>query len=67
VQIKARMSMSIDGYVATTDGMPTLVSACRFRSRPVSRLSGVHRRLRCGGHGPADVPAGLGLPALAVG
>jgi dihydrofolate reductase len=30
VRIKARMGMSIDGYIATTDGMPALVRAADF-------------------------------------
>jgi dihydrofolate reductase len=30
VRIKARMGMSIDGFVATTDGMPALVKAADF-------------------------------------
>lgn len=30
MRIKARMGMSIDGYVATTDGMPALVKAADF-------------------------------------
>jgi dihydrofolate reductase len=30
VRIKARMGMSIDGYVATTDGMPALIRAADF-------------------------------------
>jgi dihydrofolate reductase len=30
VQIKARMGMSIDGYIATTDGMPALIKAADF-------------------------------------
>jgi len=30
VRIKARMGMSLDGYVATTDGTPALIKADRF-------------------------------------
>jgi hypothetical protein len=30
VRIKARMGMSIDGYIASTDGMPALVKAAGF-------------------------------------
>lgn len=30
MRIKARMGMSIDGYVATTDGMPALTKAAEF-------------------------------------
>jgi dihydrofolate reductase len=30
VRVKARMGMSIDGYVATTDGTPSLIKAAAF-------------------------------------
>ena len=30
MRIKARMGMSVDGYVATTDGTPSLVKAAGF-------------------------------------
>ena len=38
MRIKARMGMSLDGFVATHDGVPALVRAPRLRPWPITRL-----------------------------
>ena len=41
MQIRARMSMSADGYVTTPGGWPALTADPAFVVRPEPRLSGV--------------------------
>lgn len=65
--IKARMGISIDGYVATPDGTPTLIKAAGFvpgQSHGFPEFiqgcgeaaAGAHRLRRFGSFPPEDAP-----------
>jgi len=54
------MGVSADGYVASIDGRPTVLSVPSFEPATSHGLPRVHSRVRCARHGPHHVRAGLG-------